>query len=271
MSEPKPPSIFLQFALELAGTAAQEITPRFQNTDTSIKSDGTPVTEADTEAERVMRELIIARFPDHGIIGEEDRTVESSSEFTWIIDPIDGTAAFSLGLPTFGTLVALLKNGAPILGVINMPALKETLYAELGYGCWFLNRMGDLNRARVQSDITEVADAFVSCTGVYSSDIDPARSDDPFNLSSLIRKADRFRFVGDCIQHVLVARGLLDAAFDTEMHPWDNAAIIPCILEAGGMVSDGRGNTGDLVNAPSLLTSSSGDLHTDILSIINRD
>lgn len=268
MIEPRSPSPFLQFALQLAGAAAAEIMPRFQNVTVSTKKDGTPVTEADLEAERVMRELIQAKFPDHGIMGEEHPEQSSRGEYTWVLDPIDGTASFALGIPTFGTLVALLKNGHPILGVINLPGLKETVYAELGYGCWYLNKMGELTRQQVSS-AKMLATAYVSTTGVYNTEIDPKGQLKPFKMGDLIRQAGRFRFVGDCQQHALVARGLLDAALDPAMHPWDNAAIIPCILEAGGTVSSGNGSTDHLVMATSLLTSATPELHAQILSVIN--
>ena len=271
MSEPATPSPLLKFALEMAGTAAQEIIPRFQRTDVRNKADGSPVTEADLEAERVMRELISLRFPTHGILGEEGDSVNLDAEFCWVLDPIDGTGAFALGLPTFGTLIALLRNGQPILGVINMPGLKETVYAELGGGCWYLNRMGELERASVRTGVHRLEDAFLSTTGVYCTDIDPRSMDSPFNMSNLIRQSGRFRFVGDCVQHALVATGRLDEAFDPKMNPWDNAAIIPCILEAGGMVSDGLGDTSDLVHAKHLVTSSGATLHEDILNAIRPE
>ena len=261
----------MQFALQLAGVAAQEIIPRFQHSEVSHKSDGTPVTEADTEAERVMRQLIKETFPDHGIMGEEQADVEAASEYTWVLDPIDGTASFAIGLPTFGTLVALLRNGHPILGVINLPALKETVYAELGKGCWYLNKAGALVRQSVSPRRRPLGEAYVSTTGLYNSDADPRLGSDAFAMTELIRKAGKFRFVGDCVQHVMVIRGEIDAAFDTMMNPWDNAAIIPCVLEAGGTLSDGNGNTNDLVHAESLLCSASKDLHEEILATIKRN
>ncbi len=268
MSDPRPPSPFLQFALQLAGAAAAEIMPRFQNVVVNTKVDGTPVTEADLEAERIMRELIQAKYPEHGIMGEEHPEQSSQGEYTWVLDPIDGTASFALGIPTFGTLVALLKNGHPILGVINLPGLKETVYAELGYGCWYLNKMGELTRQHV-SATTSLTSAYVSATGVYNTDIDPKGDLKRFKLGEVIRQSGRFRFVGDCLQHALVARGLLDAALDPAMHPWDNAAVIPCILEAGGTVSHGDGSTENLVMATSLLSSSTPDLHAEIISVLN--
>ncbi len=268
MSDTPNLSPYLQFALELAGTAAQEIIPRFQNTDVHSKADGSPVTEADTEAERVMRELIQMRYPDHGIMGEEQDDVNPDAEWCWVLDPIDGTSSFALGLPTFGTLIALLRNGHPILGVINMPGLKETVYAELGSGCWYLNRLGDLEQVSVSSGADTVEAAYISSTGLYNTDVDPRGESEPPAMSALIQRARKFRFVGDCVQHAWVARGLLDAAYDPKMNPWDNAAIIPCILEAGGTLSDIDGNTDDLVHAPNLVSSANPALQQDILNVL---
>ena len=269
MTTPPKPSAFMQFALELAGTAALEIVPRFQRVDVHSKSDGSPVTEADTEAERVMRELIEVRYPTHGIMGEEQDDIRPDAEWCWVLDPIDGTSSFALGLPTFGTLVALLRDGHPVLGVINMPALKETVYAEMGSGCWYLNRMGDLERVGVSRGVSRVSDAYLSTTGLYNTDIDPLDSTAPPRMSSLIRNSRKFRFVGDCLQHAWVARGLLDGAVDPKMNPWDNAALIPCILEAGGVLSDLSGNTDNLVHAPNLVTAATPALHGDILATLS--
>lgn len=267
---PETPALspLLQFALELAGTAAQEIIPRFQNTAVRSKADGSPVTEADTEAERVMRELIAMRYPTHGILGEEADDVNPDAEYCWVLDPIDGTSAFALGLPTFGTLIALLRNGHPLIGVINMPALKETVYAEMGKGCFHLNRLGDLERVQVKTGANRVEDAFLSTTGLYNTDVHPKETQHPSRMSELIRRAGRFRFVGDCVQHAWVARGLLDGAVDPKMNPWDNAALIPCVLEAGGQISAIDGRTDDLVNAPNLVTSANPALHADILAVL---
>lgn len=269
MSDTPKLSPYLQFALELAGTAANEIVPRFQRTAVHSKADGSPVTEADTEAERVMRELIQARYPEHGIMGEEQDDINPDAEWCWVLDPIDGTSSFALGLPTFGTLIALLHNGHPILGVINMPGLKETVYAELGSGCWYLNRMGDLERVRVTEGVNRVDEAYVSTTGLYNTDVDPQDETTPPAMSKLIQSARKFRFVGDCVQHAWVARGLLDAAVDPKMNPWDNAALIPCILEAGGVLSDISGRTDDLVHAPNLVTAANPALLEDILNTLS--
>src|SRR5262245_28297967 len=107
----------LSFALELAGVAEAEIVPRFRQVATELKSDGTVVTEADREAEKAMRARIAQRFPQHAILGEElGPDGPSGARYRWVLDPVDGTILFTLGVPTFGTLVGLLDEGQPVLG-----------------------------------------------------------------------------------------------------------------------------------------------------------
>ncbi|PIQ62709.1 MAG: inositol phosphatase [Bacteroidetes bacterium CG12_big_fil_rev_8_21_14_0_65_60_17] len=261
----------IEFALELARRAEADILPRFRNTDVFTKADGTVVTEADRAAERLMRALIAEEFPDDAILGEEYGAQAGTSGRRWILDPIDGTAAFTLGLPTFGTLIALEEEGEARLGVIHLPALGETVYAARGMGCWHRNDQGQAHEIRVDASAAALRDAYVSSTGVYRTHIQPLKADDPMDLGAVIRRAARFRFVGDCVQHALVARGVIHAAIDTEMHPWDNAAIIPCVLEAGGAVASTRGKTDNLVDAPDLVTASSPALLQEIVATLYNE
>ncbi len=258
----------IEFALELARRAEAEILPRFQRTEVLTKPDGTVVTEADRAAERLMRALIAEEFPDDGVLGEEYGETPGTSGRRWILDPIDGTAAFTLGLPSFGTLVALEENGVATTGVIHLPALGETVYAARDMGCWYRGRDGQATEVRVDRGATALREAYVSTTGVYRTHIQPLGAAEPMDLGAVIRQAARFRFVGDCLQHALVAKGTIHAAIDTEMHPWDNAAIIPCVLEAGGAVASTRGKTDNLIHAPDLVTASSRELLDEIVRIL---
>jgi histidinol-phosphatase len=265
----------LEFALELALRAEQEILPRFRNVDVLLKPDGTVVTEADRSAERLMREIIGHEFPKDGVLGEEYGESFGQTDSTdrprrrWILDPIDGTAAFTLGIPTFGTLIALEQDGEPILGVIHFPGTGETVYAANGMGCWYRTRDGHATQVHCDASIGRVDEAYLSSTGVYDTRIQPRRASHPIDLAAAIRAAGRFRFVGDCMQHALVARGFLHAAIDPEMHPWDNAAIIPCIREAGGAVASAGGQRKDLIHAPSLVSAASEPLLEHILELLN--
>src|SRR3990170_4139065 len=151
----------LEFAVELTHPAEPHILSRYRNPTVTRKPDGTEVTDADKKGEEVMRELIGRRHPDHAILGEEfGATGSESAEWRWVLDPIDGTAAFSLGIPLFGTLVGLLRRGDPVVGVVHLPAIGETLYAGRRLGCWFHVRGSEHVRARVRP-VTALRDAVV--------------------------------------------------------------------------------------------------------------
>ena len=262
-------SPFLRFALRLAHIATQEILPRFQVVSVETKGNGSEVTEADRRAERVMRDLISLEYPSHSVLGEEAGEQQTDSRYQWILDPIDGTLWFTLGVPKFGTLIALLEEGRPILGVVHLPITDETLFAELGEGCWYRRPGLAVSRVSVASNVDRVADAFLSAAGVHNSEISPQPGPGPFRLTEIIRQAKKFRFVGDCVQHMLVARGMLHAALDPIMEPWDIAALVPCLLEAGGCVSTMEGNADEVVFGRSLLTSCSPRLHDTLLEMLN--
>jgi len=259
----------LEFALEAARNAEPCILPRYQNCEVSLKPDGSEVTVADREAEELIRRLISERFPEDGILGEEHGEKPGSNNRLWVIDPVDGTASFTLGLPLFGTLIALLVDRRPTVGVIHFPALAETVYAERGEGCWLRKGGGDPARVRVDP-CTCVSEAVVTACGPHSSDIQSAPGETPYNLSGVINQARKFRFGGDCALHALVAKGRAHAAIDTIMSPWDIAALVPCVEEAGGVATPLTGGTTDVVFGGSLVTSSHADLHAELLEILNR-
>jgi len=258
----------LEFALSLAQAADAEIMPVFRNCTVSLKSDGTEVTEADKRAEKVMREIIGKRFPKHLVLGEEFGGPDKpTKDPLWVLDPIDGTTSFALGLPIFGTLIAYLENGEPQIGIAHFPAMGETVYAAKGSGCW-VHVKGESPRQVRVSQISNLPDAFVSAGGVQPTDIQPAKTGPCHKLSSLIERPRKFRFVSDCVQHALVAQGRLDSAIDPAMNPWDIAALIPIVEEAGGVVSDLNGERENLAWGSSLLSSSTAQLHAQILRVL---
>jgi len=259
----------LEFALELARAAEAVILPAFRKSTVSIKSDGTEVTEADKNAETVMRQLIDRRFPDHLVLGEEHGgPQEPTKKPLWVLDPIDGTTSFAVGLPIFGTLIAYLEDAEPLIGVIHFPAMGETMYAAKGAGCWLQVRGDGAPRQVRTTQTANIPDSFIAAGGMKPSDIDPSRSGRVCKLSKLIRMPRKFRFINDCVQHSLVAQGRIDAAIDPEMNPWDIAALIPCVEEAGGVVSDLDGVRENLSWRTSLLSSSSAELHRQILRVL---
>ncbi len=262
---------YLQFALKLAATAAARIEPRYRRCEVSLKADGTEVTDADREAESAMRDLISERYPDHDVLGEEyGSTAARDAEHLWVLDPIDGTASFTLGVPLFGTLVGLLEHGQPTVGVIHIPALRETVYATTGGGCWYRHR--DATPVRIQvSPAASLADAVVSATAIHSSDLASKEGEIPYRLSAYIEGARKFRFVSDCFQHLLVCRGALQAALDTLMQPWDIAAVVPCVREAGGKATTADGEEEDVIWGGSLLTSCGEPLHSELVKLLAPD
>lgn len=261
-------SSLLDLALDLARTAETEILPRFRDAAVTHKPDGTEVTEADREAERSMRAQLSEQCPDHAVLGEEfGDTGPGDARYRWVLDPVDGTAGFTIGVPLFGTLVAVLEHGEPIVGVIHFPAIDETVYAAEGHGCWF--DVGEDDPMQVQVDPVErLAEAAVSTTALHSSDVMAREDQTPYRLSALVPQAGKFRFVTDCLQHALVARGRIHAAVDTIMHPWDVAALVPCVREAGGVALPLNPDVDDVVFGGSLVTAGSETLAREIRRLL---
>jgi histidinol-phosphatase len=258
----------LDFGLELAHAAEPVILSRYRNPKVSRKTDNTEVTDADRQAEEVMRELIGRRYPSHGILGEEfGATGSEGAEWRWVLDPIDGTASYSLGVPLFGTLIGLLRGGKPVVGVVHLPAIGETLYAAAGEGCWFCLPQGKPGPVRVQPVPALEGAVVMGPTGAAS--LPPREREDTFRrMLPLIGRARKFRFGGDCLQHVVVCRGLAHVAVDPVMHPWDIAALVPCVEEAGGVVSTVDGRREDVVFGGSLVSCCGEKLLGEVLDVL---
>lgn len=186
----------------------------------------------------------------------------------WIVDPIDGTAPFVLGLPSFGVLLGLLRDGDPIVGVIHMPALGETVFAARGAGCWYRRQDREPVRVRCAPDV-ELAHAYVSVSTLQASELGDARRP-RMRVAPLLARAGRFRPVGDCVQHALVCRGRLHVAVDPLMSPWDSAALVPCVREAGGAAADLGGNEDDCVFGGSLVSAAGPGLLSSALRCLNE-
>ena len=257
----------LEFALELALLAEAEILPRFRKVAAETKADGTVVTAADREAERAMRAKIHERFPEDAVLGEEwGESGPKDARRRWILDPVDGTIWFTLGVPVFGTLIGLLEDGRPSAGVCAFPGLGQVLYAENGRGCFL--RMKDAAPERVRvAPPTPLQQARVSACGPHGSDIQPLHGR-AVNMTALVRGSGAFRFVGDCLQHALVCEGRLHSAVDTIMKPWDIAALVPCVREAGGVATSLEGDADGVVFSGSLVSSSDPELHRHVLATL---
>ena len=222
----------LDFAVELA-RGAGDITLKYfrKRPETSTKSDGSYVTIADREAETYLRRQIAERYPDDGIVGEEEGESPGESGRRWIVDPIDGTFAFVHGVPFYGVLIGLEIDGELSVGVINIPALDEIVSAAKGVGC-FLNG----ERTRV-SNTARLEDALLLCTDFTSCE----RYGFGRAAELLQARAKTSRTWGDCYGYVLVATGRADVMLDPVMNLWDCAALLPIMEEAGGTFTDWRG------------------------------
>jgi histidinol-phosphatase len=224
----------LEFAVALARAAGEVALRHFQTgIAAELKADASPVTLADRAAERTMRELLRQRFPEDGIVGEEEGETGSEAPLRWILDPIDGTRTFLRGVPLFGVLVALEDDTRALLGVIHLPALGETVYAARGLGCWWQDRP-----ARV-SETARIAEALVLTTDTRS--IAPGRD---AGWNRLRQAAGLVRTWGDCYGYALVATGRAEAMLDPLMSVWDAAALVPIIEEAGGVFTGWEGGAG---------------------------
>ncbi|MGA7236904.1 MAG: inositol monophosphatase family protein [Bryobacteraceae bacterium] len=269
MSEPSLNEI-LEFALALSREAGRLILPLWKNTAVDHKADGSEVTEADRGAEQLLRRRISERFPDHAILGEEfGGERKRDAKHLWLLDPIDGTASFAIGLPLFGTLIGYLRGGEPCVGVIGAHALGETVYAAASQGCWSQRDGHDPQRVRTSS-VTDLAAAFVVSTSLEQTDLNPRDPKPSIRLSQLYKRARRFRWSGDCINYALLCQGRIDVALDPRMNPWDIAALAPCIREAGGALSSLDGNE-DVVWQPSLVASANPALHAKVLEALRQE
>jgi histidinol-phosphatase len=269
MSEPSFDEI-LDFARGLAREAGQFILPLWKSVPVDHKADGSEVTEADRGAERLLRQRIAERYPDHAILGEEyGWQGDRQAEHVWLLDPIDGTASFAVGLPLFGSLIGYMRRDETCAGVIAAHALSETVYAANGLGCW-LDREGQPPQRLHTSVVSNLAEAFVVSTGVENTDLDARAPNPAVRLSGVYRRARRFRWSGDCINYSLLCQGRIDVAIDPRMHPWDIAALAPCVREAGGTLTSLDGNE-DVVWGPNLAASANESLHDEVLHALRGE
>jgi histidinol-phosphatase len=233
----------------------------FRRVKFSHKADGSEVTIADKGGERMLRRHLAAAWPRDPVLGEEYGGSLVRSGRCWLIDPIDGTASYVLGVPMFGTLISLLIDGEPAFGCIHLSALKETTYAARGLGCWLTRDAGRARRVRVGPPrALEVAQ--VGLTSLKESDL--ARRPGVWRIRDLARAASRLRLVGDCVQYALVCRGALDGAIDPLMNPWDIGPLVVCVTEAGGSVSDLNGEQSGIIERRSFVAASSDALRREI-------
>ncbi len=200
------------------------------------KGDDSPVTAGDRDSETHLREKILAKYPQDSIVGEEYGEHQGGSDYRWILDPIDGTKSFVQGVPLYGTLVGVERDGRPEIGVIEIPGLDERVYAMRGSGAWRQCGRGEAKRAAV-SGTSELSKAVFVTTETCSFG-DRGAEAVYRELDSRVRLT---RTWGDCYGYLLVAVGRADIMVDPALNVWDAAAIAPILEEAGGAFVDWRG------------------------------
>lgn len=243
--------------LELARLSGDFIRPYFGQRSVAVeqKADASPVTVADRGAEELMRRLILQRFPAHGLIGEELGEDRADAEWVWVLDPIDGTKSFITAVPLWGTLIALLHHGQPVLGCIHQPILGQLM-------------IGDGRQTLLNGEVvrTRPCGTLEQATVLTSDWGNLARYQDGPRIEQLLARPRLVRTWGDCYGYLLVASGWADVCLDPIMNPWDIAALVPIIRGAGGMISDWHG--GDAYPANATIACGTPELHASVLAVL---
>ena len=253
------PQEFVPFAHRLADAAGEVIRRYFrQKIDIIGKDDNSPVTIADRDAETAMRTLIEAEFPEHGIIGEEHDDVRTGAEYVWVLDPIDGTLSFISGSPTFGSLIALTRNGIPILGILDQPISGERWVGANGQTA--------LNGTPIStSECSGIANATLFAWG---AELMEGEHGPHFRRLYDIVKRKRFGY--DCYAYGLLALGFVDVIADCDMKPFDYCALVPIVENAGGKITDWMGQPLSLANPGYVLATATSELHRQALEILRK-
>jgi histidinol-phosphatase len=251
-------SPFLATALEAARAAAEVVRRYYQsNLAVTIKADKTPVTEADVETEKVIRNVIESRFPGHGFYGEETGTRALDAEYLWLVDPIDGTKSFVREYPMFSTQIALMRRGRLVIGVSSAPAYGELAWAEAGEGAWL-----DGRPIRV-SEVDTLEGAVLSTGNLKTLAAGPRWG----ALGRLVGRLNRIRGYGDFLHYHLLAAGKIDAVVESDVNILDIAACAVIVEAAGGRFTDLEGRPLTLDTTSVLATN--GRLHGQVLAAIH--
>jgi histidinol-phosphatase len=223
-------TVELEFATALADIADDISMHYWRRADTAIRSkgDGTPVTAADEEIERVLRKEIASAFPEHGVLGEEEAELRGASGAKWILDPIDGTKNFAWGIPVWATLIALEVDGEIRCGVASAPALRERYAAARTLGA---TRNGDPISVSETSSLSAARVGFTSIETFMEQGFTQ-------QFMRYVSTAKHDRGIGDFYGHMLVACGALDAMVEPRLNAWDLGPLIVIVEEAGGRFSD---------------------------------
>jgi len=253
------PAAFAALANKLADSGGAILRQYFRKRiDVISKSDESPVTQADRECEAQMRTLIKEAYPDHGIAGEEYGIENRDAEYLWVLDPLDGTKAFVTGRPLFGILIALLHRGTPILGIIDMPILKDRWIGLVGQPTT-LN--GQPVAARACANLT---DAYISSISPHIFDADSLA-----RFERVRKQAKLTTYGGDCYQYAMVATGFLDLVIEDSLVYYDYLALQPILEGAGGIITDWHGKKLTMDSGPRIIAAGDKAAHRMALALLN--
>jgi inositol-phosphate phosphatase/L-galactose 1-phosphate phosphatase/histidinol-phosphatase len=259
MNSPTCPPDLIRFAEHLADVAGALVRRHFRNPRLTVeaKPDLSPVTEADRAIEEALRAEVASAHPDHGFVGEEFEAINPDAEHVWVVDPIDGTKAFLAGKPTFGTLIALLREGAPVLGIIDHPALGERWVGAAGHPT-----MHDGKPVRARRC------AGLNAAVLYASSPEMFKGEERDRFEAL-RSSVRVNGWGtDCLAYGLLASGFVDLVAEASMGPHDFLPLVPVVEGAGGRITDweGRALTLSVGTKGRVLASGDAALHEQALT-----
>jgi histidinol phosphatase-like enzyme (inositol monophosphatase family) len=251
-----------EFMRRIAAAAAAETMPRFRQPGAvvnKLSSGFDPVTEADREAEKAIRALINAQYPDHGILGEEFGPENVDAEYVWVIDPIDGTRSYIAGIPLWGTLIGLTRNGDAIAGMMAQPHIGELFYAD-DDGAYLEGRGGLIRLAT--RDTRRVSDATL-CTTT------PVLFRDNFRTAfdRLEAGCRMSRYGTDCYAYCMLASGYVDLVVETGLQTYDIVALIPIIERAGGKITAWDG--GPAEGGGGVVAAANADLHAEAMQLLH--
>jgi len=257
---PSVDSSTIQAAIEIADLA-REVSLKYFRQPLEIvqKSDRSPVTIADKQTEDLIRGEIEKRFPGHGFYGEESGQADTDAKWVWVVDPIDGTTSFSTGKPTFGTLIALLYEGRPVLGVVDLPALDDRWLGVKGQPTLYNGQIVHCN-----DKVSDISDC--SCYTTTTKMFDDVALAQYQKLSS----ACKFSVFGaDCLGYGLLASGFTEIVVEDSLEPYDYMALVPVIEGAGGRISDWQGQDLILGSGKQVLACANIELHQKVLTALH--
>jgi histidinol phosphatase-like enzyme (inositol monophosphatase family) len=242
--------------------AARPIVARYFRSGVVVddKTDASPVTIADREAETAMRALLDAHVPAHGVFGEEHGAVRTDADYVWVLDPIDGTKAFITGLPIFGTLIALLHRGVPVLGIIDQPILGERWLGVAGERSTFNGRPIQVRSCAALDQAYMYSTAPIMFPGAWEK-----------RHEALTQRVKLFRWGGDCYAYGLLASGHVDLVVENSLKLYDFAALVPVILGAGGLITDWRGKALDVNSDGSVIAAGNPAIHRAAIEVLAAD